>query len=64
MELKKNEIDLLADDQLDCVAGGMRNLPRVTPMGTTSGSADPSIWGPFAAGTAGLAFSFAILAAL
>ena len=31
MELRKTEIDLLGDDQLDVVAGGMMNLHRVTP---------------------------------
>ena len=58
----------LTAGELDVVAGGMMNNPRVsqTPMqpGTTTGSADPDVWAAVGAGTAFLGWGVTVLALL
>lgn len=51
MEMQNREVDLLADDELDAVAGGRMKLPSVGPQGGSGSGGgagwqepDPNFW--------------------
>ena len=67
MELRNSEINLLGDDQLDVVAGGRINLPRVGPYtgpGVPGSPTGVSPLGDAISGGAAVAAGEAVIAAI